>query len=218
MNQEFKFTVNSNIFNLFTSNTLTNIKNKYHLNNYYELNQIHSDIIEIIDDNYQNKTSGDAMITNKKNIPLVIKTADCLPILLYDKENEVIATIHSGWKGTINNIVGKTVKKMIHNFNSRPNNLVAYLYPSIRNCHFEVEDDVYNLFKQNIKNIDKYTLKKEPKYFIDLQSIIKDNLKDLGINNIYDSNICTYCNHTKFYSYRYNHTDKRNYLIAMIKE
>ena len=218
MNKEFKFNIPNNVFNIFSSYPLDDIIKKYHLDNYYELKQIHSDIVINTNDNYRNNTSGDAIITSKKNIPLVIKTADCIPILLYDKENKVIALVHSGWKGTLNNITSKTVTKMINEFNSKPNNIMVYIYPSIRKCHFEVKDDVYKLFKEKISNTNKYVTKKLNKYYIDLQQIIIDSLHILGINNIYDSGICTYCHNDKFYSYRYNHTDKRNYLIAMIKE
>ena len=56
------------------------------------------------------------------------------------------------------------------------------------------------------------------KYYIDLQGIVKYNLEHIGITNIIESDICTYCHHDSFHSYRYNHTDKRNYLIAYIKE
>lgn len=218
MDKEFKFNTHNNLFNLFSSNSIDNIKEKYHLDSYYELNQIHSDHVVIINDNYQNKTSADAMITNKKNIPLVIKTADCIPILLYDEENRVVALVHSGWKGTLNSIASKTAIKMINEFHSKPHNIKTYLYPSIRKCHFEVESDVYNLFKEKIANIDKYTTKNKNKYYIDLHQIIIDSLSTLNINKIIDSNICTYCHHDKFHSYRYNHTDKRNYLVVMIKE
>ena len=107
---------------------------------------------------------------------------------------------------------------MKEKFNSQSKNIRAFIYPSIRQCHFEVEEDVYSLFKNKINNIDKYTIKKDIKYYIDLQSIIKDKLKEIGITNIYDTNICTCCNHELYHSYRYNHTDKRNILLAMIKE
>ena len=211
MNKEFRFNTSHNLFNLFTSN-------KPNIDFYYELNQIHSDIIVTIDDNYQNNTIGDAMITTKKNTPLVIKTADCIPILLYDKEKKVLALVHSGWKGTLNNIASKTVTEMMNKYDTNPNNIMAYLYPSIRKCHFEIEFDVYKLFKDKITNIDKYTDKKGNKYYLDLQAIVTDSLHLIGVNNIFDSGICTYCHHDKFHSYRYNHTDKRNYLIGMIKE
>ena len=217
MNKEFKFKIN-NIFNIFTSDSLTNTISKYHLNSYCSLNQIHSDTIISIDDNYQNNSTGDAMITNQKNIPLVIKTADCIPILLYDQKKAIIAVVHAGWKGILNDITIKTINKMITEFNCNPNDIVVYLYPSIRKCHFEIEIDVYTLFKNKIKNLDNYTTKKGNKYYIDLQQILIDSIKKMHIDNIIDSNICTYCNHDKFYSYRYNHTAKRNYLIGMIEE
>jgi len=218
MNNEFKFNTNDELFNLFTSNSLANIKDKYHLEKYYELNQIHSDNVLLVDKHYQNNSQADAMITKEKNLPLVIKTADCIPIMLYDKENKVLALIHSGWKGTLNDITNKTITKMINAYNTNPNNITVYFYPSIRKCHFEVENDVYTLFKNKIKNINQYTTRKENKYYIDLQQIIIDSLHTLKIDSIYDAGICTYCHHNEFYSYRYNHTDKRNYLIAMIKE
>lgn len=210
--------IDSNIINIFSNKPIDNVLETLNLDNYYEVKQVHSDIVHIIDNNYINNTIGDALITNLPNQPLIIKVADCVPILLYDKTNRVVALVHSGWLGTLKNITNKTVNKMINTFNSKPSNIQAYIYPSIRKCHFEVEFDVYSQFKEKINNIEKYTIKKENKYYIDLQSIIKDNLKTLGINNIIDTNICTYCNNKIYHSYRYNHTDKRNILLVMIKE
>ena len=210
-----EYNIDNNITNIF-SNNIDYIKEKYNIDKYYELTQIHSNIVNILDDNYINKTKGDALITNKKNTPLVIKTADCIPILIYDKKNKVVALVHSGWKGTLNNIVIDTLNKMIEIYHSKKEDISVYLYPSIRKCHFEVEIDVYNQFKNKIKNIDKYTTKKEIKYYIDLQQIVIDNLKQNDIKEIYDSKICTYCNHNIYHSYRYNHTNKRNYLLVII--
>ena len=213
---EYSFNID-NLIDIF-SNDIDYIKEKYNIDNYYELTQIHSNIINIVDNDYLNKTKGDALITNIKNTPLVIKTADCISILLYDKKNRVIAVVHSGWKGTLNNIVIDALNMMIEKYHSKKEDILAYLYPSIRKCHFEVEIDVYKQFKAKIANIDKYTTKKGIKYYIDLQQIVIDNLKQNDIKEIYDSKTCTYCNHDKYYSYRYNHTNKRNYLLVTIKE
>lgn len=210
--------IDKNIVNIFSAEPIETIISKLNLNNYYQTKQIHSDIIHIVDNNYINNSIGDALITNHTNKPLIIKVADCVPIILYDKENKVIGVVHSGWKGTLENITTKTIKVMMDNFNSNIEHIKVYIYPSIRQCHFEVEDDVYSLFKNKINNIDKYTTKKDKKYYIDLQSIIKSELNNLGITNIIDTNICTYCNHKQYHSYRYNHTDKRNILLVMIKE
>lgn len=213
-----KLNIDNNILNIFSSNQIESILKELNLNNYYELKQIHSNIVHILDNNFINNTEGDAIITNIPNIPIIIKVADCVPIILYDKENKVLSLIHSGWKGTLNNITINTINLMINKFNSKVENIYAYIYPSIRKCHFEVEYDVYSLFKDKIPNIDKYTTTNKNKYYIDLQSIIKDNLYNIGISNIIDTNICTYCQKDKYHSYRYNHTNKRNILLAMIKE
>ena len=218
MNNTFSFNIDHNIFNIFSSKSLDELIIEYNLNNYCYLNQIHSNIAVIVDDNYINNLKADALITNLKNTKLVIKTADCIPILLYDKQNKVISLIHCGWRGVINDIVLVTVSKMIKKYNTDTKNIYAYIYPSIRKCHFEVSEDTYNKFKNHIENIAKYTKQKELKYYIDLQNIIIDKLKTLGITNIKDSNICTYCSNNKYHSYRYNKTDKRNYLIAFIKK
>ena len=210
--------IDNNILNIFSNKEIKDILNELNLDNYYECKQTHSDIIHIIDNNYINNSIGDALITNKPNKPIIIKVADCVPILVYDKENKVISLVHSGWKGTLKNITIKTIETMLSKYNSKKENIYVYIYPSIRQCHFEVEEDVYSLFKDTITNINKYTNKLENKYYIDMQSIIKDNLIEIGITNIIDTNICTYCNHNIYHSYRYNHTDKRNILLAMIKE
>ena len=218
MDNSYIFNIDKNVFNIFSSNSINELIKKYNIDNYYYLNQIHSDIVYHVDENYINNSDGDALITNKVNIPLVIKTADCVAILIYDKKNKVIATVHSGWKGTLKSIAVKTVKEMIDKYNSKSEDINVYLYPSIRKCHYEVGFDVYEKFKVNTANIDKYVIKKNNKYYLSLQDIIIADLHKIGIFNIMDSNICTYCNHNKYYSYRYNHTDKRNYLLVMLKE
>ena len=210
--------IDKDILNIFSHKNIDELLSELKLDNYYETKQTHSDIIHIVDENYINQSIGDALITNISNKPLIIKIADCVPVILYDRKNKVVGLVHSGWKGTLEDITTKTAKMMIEKFKSQTENINVYIYPSIRQCHFEVEFDVYSLFKNKIENIDKYTTKKDNKYHMDLQSIIKDNLNNIGINNIIDTNICTYCNHDKYHSYRYNHTDKRNILLVMIKE
>ncbi len=215
---DFSFNIAKEVFNVFSPNQLNDTLNNYHIKKYYYLNQIHSTIPNIVDENYQTNLDGDAMITNLKEVALVIRTADCIPIILYDDKLHVLAAIHSGWKGTLNSIVISTIKKMIATYQVDPKNIKAYLYPSIRKCHFEVDEGVYNMFKEKRPYIDEYTEKKGNKYYIDLPGIVIKDLKDNNINDIKDSNICTYCHHDIYHSYRYNHTDKRNYLVAMIKE
>lgn len=217
MKETYSFKID-NVLNIFTSDTLNNLIKNYHLDKYYYLDQIHSDKILIVDNNYHNNTSGDALVTTSKNTPIIIKTADCIPILIYDNKQKILGLIHSGWRGTLKNITKKCLDLFLETYHSHKEDISIYIYPSIRECHFEVGIDVYLEFKNIYHNIDDFTIKKQHKYYIDLVGLLKDILLNLGINNIYDSKICTYCNHDKYHSYRYNHTNERNYLLAYIKE
>ena len=147
----------------------------------------------------------DALITNKKGIILSTTSADCNLILIYDKKNNIIANVHSGWLGTLNKVVVNTINGMINNFSTNPNDLICCLCPSIRICHFEVDNDVYNKFKEKYQN-KKYYKFINNKWHIDLVNIIIDDLINLGVNknNIIDSNICTMCNSDKMHSFRGN--------------
>ena len=145
----------------------------------------------------------DSLITNKKNFILAATSADCNIILIYDKKNNIIANVHSGWLGTLNGVVINTINGMKEKFNTNPSDLICCICPSIRICHFEVGYDVFNAFKNKYNN-DKYYQFINNKWHVDLVNIIKDNLIDLGVykNNIIDSNICTMCNSDKMHSYR----------------
>ena len=183
------------------------LPNKEHLY-FIVANQTHSDNIQIIT---ENKTKGwhglddaikacDALITNVPNVVLTILTADCVPILLYDRKNNVIAAIHAGWKGTKAQIVTKTIKKMQEVFSSDVDNIIAGIAPSIGGCCYEVEKDVAQHFFEFPQN---YTQIKN-KYMLDLPTINKEQLLKSGIHetHIEMSNICTACEVEHFFSYR----------------
>ena len=147
----------------------------------------------------------DAYITNTPDINILVTTADCIPAILYDTVQNVVAVIHSGWKGTLNEIIPKTLNKMISDFNTEPSNVLAVFGPSIGSCCFTTEDKefVYQ-FKEICENETKYYTKIWEVYHIDLEKLIKLKLTKFGINpkNIYSANICTKCNRQDFYSYR----------------
>jgi len=163
------------------------------------VNQIHSDIIVVLD-SYKNidfKLNGDAIITNLTDIILLIKTADCQPVMLYDPVCSIIANIHSGWKGSILNIIGKTVDKMQKIYSSKPENIYAGIGPSLGPCCAEF----INYKKEIPKEFWKYKL---PNNYFNFWEISFDQLCLSGVKpeNIMISNICTACNTKDFYSYR----------------
>lgn len=170
----------------------------------------------------------DGLITDKKDLVLATRNADCILFLFYDPVKKVIANVHSGWRGTFKKIALKTVLKMQTNYGCEPENIYCFISPSIRKCHFEVDEDVKDLCKEifnfRTKNLSKYTkdLKIEnptiadatifkgreyngvQKYNIDTVLINKILLEDVGLKpeNIIDSEICSMCHKDKINSAR----------------
>lgn len=173
--------------------------------------QRHTDNIKYIDKPYERflLEGVDGLVTNKKGIALATTNADCILYLLYDKCKKIIANVHSGWRGSYQRIVEKTIDKMVDKFACNPKDIVVCVCPSIRKCCFEVDKDVKDMFYDRfsfLDNIDKFILNgyKDEKYFIDTVGINKCLLINKGINpeNIYDSNICSLCNNDMIHSYR----------------
>ena len=175
---------------------------------YIVANQTHSDHIKVIS---QKETKGwesledaiedcDALVTDVKGVILSILTADCVPILLYDKQKEVVAAIHAGWKGTQAQIVSKTVHKMREVYGCNPKEIIAGIAPSIGRCCYEVGEDVAAHFFDTPKG---FTAVGE-KYMLDLPFINKQQLLDAGLKeeNIEMSHTCTACDAERFFSYR----------------
>jgi YfiH family protein len=171
-------------------------------------NQTHSDHIEIIKKPTQQGwrelstavKDCDALITNQKNIMLTILTADCVPILLFDPQKEVVSAIHAGWNGTHKKILYKTVKKMQKAFDCNPKDIIAGIAPSIGRCCYEVGEDVAKHFFDDSSAFDT----KGEKYMLDLPHINRQQLLKAGLSsdNIELSNICTACEVDNYFSYR----------------
>jgi YfiH family protein len=179
--------------------------------------QKHTDKIFLIKEKSDttNRPIADALITNLKKIPIGVKTADCVPLLMYDIENNVIAAVHSGWKGTAQKIAVKTIKKMTEVYKSKPQNILIAVGPSICGRCYSVGKDVIEEFKKII-SYDFY-IKKDDRFFIDLKEINKNLLKDAGVEekNIFIHPDCTYCKNEEYQSYRY-HKNTLSFQISYI--
>jgi YfiH family protein len=172
-------------------------KHNFKLEDLYYMNQIHGDNIEVIDKNSPNLIDNcDGIITNLRGITLMVMVADCIPVLIFDKTKNVIAAVHAGRNSTFLKIVPKTVKKMINTFECKIQDIEVILGPSIQKCCYEVSqelvDIVVNSFGEKFVN----------NRLIDLQGINQKLLKDMGVNNITISDICTLCSKQPYYSYR----------------
>jgi YfiH family protein len=159
----------------------------------------------------------DALITNKKDIFLQILVADCTPMLLFDPQNEVVAAIHAGWRGTVNNIVQKTLEKMKDVFNTNPSDCFAYVGTCISQPFFEVDEDAALYFDQEFYVFDK----EKNKYFIDLKGCNVRALSDAGLmkNHIAVSPFCTVKDNNLFFSHRHEKgtTGRFGVIIGMRK-
>lgn len=151
----------------------------------------------------------DGLITNKKNIILSTTNADCILLIFFDPVKKVIANVHSGWRGTLQEISIVAVEKMKKDYSCNMQDIICCICPSIRKCHFEVDKDVKDLFfdqfknLKEINNIIEYDNKKE-KWYIDTVLINKEILKKAGLKdeNIIDSGICSVCNSNLIHSFR----------------
>lgn len=173
--------------------------------------QDHTSEVRIIKNNYginiPELTNVDAIITNQKDVPLAITTADCLPIIIYDEGKKVIAAIHAGWKGSLNGILKNTIDTIIKSFKSDISNLLFFFGPSICQKCFSVSKERYDMFMMEYGYLEKaHELFKEENniYYIDIAGLNETILLNLGIKkaNIYNANICTLENKDIIHSYR----------------
>jgi hypothetical protein len=192
--------------------------------------QSHTDCIKNVENVAEKFENVDGLITSKPNINLMLTFADCTPILLYDIQNKVISNVHSGWRGTVQKIAQKSVIKMIEDYGSKPENIIACIGPCIGKCHFEVEEDVKEIFEQafsylnrNCDIIEKQNKieNENQKYHIDTTLVNRLILEEVGLKpeNIIESNICTMCNSNLMHSYRAQGKEAgRNVAILGLKE
>jgi len=168
------------------------------------LDQKHTDRIIAVDGPISEEA--DALVTNKKGLLLSVRTADCVPILLYDRVNSAVAAIHSGWRGSYKQIGIKTVNRMTELFGTAPSDIQAAIGPAIGVCCYEVDTDFHERFiNEHGKRVEVF-FRCEPtgKTYCNLSAMNKAFLMEAGIPemNIDVSQLCTMCNPKLFYSHR----------------
>ena len=174
--------------------------------------QVHKDNVAVVEDstNFPDAETGlnivpetDALITNLKNKCLIIKTADCTPIILFDQVVGALGIVHAGWKGLLNHISEKTVDKMIETFYSKPENIIAGIGPSLGPNDFYIRKDVQELFEKENINPDFVKKVSEEQWLVDGWEIVKEQLIGAGLlaKNIEISGVST-LKSNDFYSHR----------------
>ncbi len=179
------------------------------------LDQVHGGmIIHVLNDPSSDLLSAgeaDGLITAIKGVALVIRTADCVPLFLYDSEKSVLGAVHSGWKGASFNITSKCVKEMVFLYGSDPADIRAFILPSIGPESYEVNEDVACHFPEN-------TISVHGKLHVDLWGSVENSLKREGVRagNIFNPRICNRTDNEDFFSHRYGDAG-RNLNFAFMK-
>lgn len=138
----------------------------------------------------------DAIIVGKTGLFAGVGVADCCPILLADPTQKIAAAIHAGWKGTVAQIVTKTLLRMMEIHGSKPSDVLAYVGPCISQVHFEVGDEVAAQFDEPYKKVHGL------KWHVDLKKANADQLRKLGVQYIEIDPSCTVENNSDFFSHR----------------
>ena len=167
------------------------------------LHQVHSNKFIYIDDKYRLKIkpNADAIITDQKNLPIAVLTADCAPILICDNKKNMIAAIHAGWKGAHNGIIKKVIKFMIKK-GCKLENITAVVGPCIAVENYEIKQDfIKKILKKDIKNKIFFKQVRNKNYF-NLNKYIYSQLKNLKVKNIDVINKDTFNKKNNFFSAR----------------
>ena len=171
--------------------------------------QIHSDIVRTVTRAdcsgcfHRDYPECDALITNAPGVALTVFTADCTPILFHDPVTGAVGAAHAGWKGTAQDIAGKTVAAMVREFGCDPGNIRAAIGPNISFCHFETDADVPDAMVAAFGDEAKQFIRTEgSKYYVNLKEINALALRRAGVRQIEISDACTMCSPDRFWSHR----------------
>ena len=176
------------------------------------MDQVHGTKVQLIGENTANFIEAcDGLYTEKENIALAVKTADCLPLILCSKEGKELTVLHVGWRG----LHGGIVENAIMNFKSATENLVAWLAPCISAQNYEVGKDVYFLFQDSdSESISSFKLSdNKNKWIFSLKQECARRLQKFDIQVITNP-FCTFKDEKLFYSYRKNSSTKRMVTLA----
>ncbi|MDY0052985.1 MAG: peptidoglycan editing factor PgeF [Aliarcobacter sp.] len=163
------------------------------------MNQVHRNNVQIVTKNSPKLIDNcDAIITKEKDLPLMVMVADCIPILIFDEIQGVIAAIHAGRNSTFLKIAEITANKMINDLGCKVENMKVIMGPSIHECCYEVSIELSEIVKTSFG--EKFCNGRN----IDLHGINIMLLENLGIRHIRVSEICTKCSDEPFFSFRKN--------------
>ena len=176
------------------------------------LRQVHSNTIRPTSE-ASDAAEGDGLVSNVDGLLLGIRTADCLPLLLLDREQRAVAAVHAGWRGSASQIAVRAVERMAADFGSRPEQLEALIGPCIGSDRYEVGPEVAEHFPPEAI----LEMEARPRPFLDLATANRLQLERVGLRSaqIHVAGLCTYSRDDWFHSYRRD-ADRSGRMLAVI--
>jgi len=144
----------------------------------------------------------DALITDEPGLGLLLRFADCVPVILYDPEHEAAGLAHAGWRGTAAGVIPASVRAMTAAFGTRPGALQAGIGPAIGPDHYEVGFEVVQAVRATLPDSVTIAQRKGERWYLDLPGAVAAQLDGLGVGRVVTSGICTACRTDEWYSHR----------------
>ena len=158
----------------------------------------------------------DGLITNRPEVTLVQRFADCVPVIFYDPVNKAVGICHAGWSGTLDNICALTLKNMRKLYGTDPCNVLAGIGPSIGPCHFEVKEDVAEPFRKSFgKRYNEISEIRDDRIFLNLWKANRILLEEQGVQKIEMAELCTVCHKEEWFSHRGDHGKSGRYGVLI---
>jgi len=173
--------------------------------------QTHGSTVVVVDEYFTSQPlkEADALITDKLNIPIAVRTADCLPIFIFDPAHKAVAVVHAGWKGTQQEIFKKTYLAMQAKYKTDIEDIFVAFGPAIRSCCYQVGQEFAGHFPNAVSL-------RDGKIFMDLIKANRDQLYSLGMerHQLFDSRVCTSCD-KNYFSYRRD-SEKAGRMVSLM--
>ncbi len=145
----------------------------------------------------------DALITDRPEVSLVLRFADCLPIMLYDPRRPAVGVIHAGWRGSLQKVVAAAVEAMSERYGSRPADLIAGIGPGVGPCHYAVGPEVVAQTRAAFNGTaERLLVERDGRSYLDLWAANRVALERAGVEQIEAAEMCTVCNSQDFFSHR----------------
>lgn len=181
--------------------------------------QRHSKDIAVVDEIEDGKIvpNVDGGITNKRGIFLAVNTADCVPLLFFDPQKQIVAAVHAGWRGILAGIVDETIT-IFQKFSSIPEDIIVAIGPHINVCCYDIEEKRANQFTETFGAFPDLLVLLNGRHYLNLSAAIKVSLLKKGVRGDHIEYFlgCTSCKHDRFYSYRRSKSTDYGEMTAFI--